>query len=400
LLLSSATVDFVYYLPIALSHDHQAMPTAATYRLLIFMAVSVTILSIEPAHAADIQATSSSTSNGSKQQPATVTSPQNNNDKTELLWEGDLYKPDTNANVPVQPANDPKQQSAEAAPPEGEKSKLEVVWEWDAYYTDVGAYIPLTSTPIPTIRSDSEAAIYSQLIQGSAIPRYMVLEASVYPLPMLGTYLKKHAPGFYKQGEIGNTGVNLIESFTAGFQEPWAISAFFGNVAKLERPGETRPGSNLGYTGYLISGGTKHIKDNVLIDDHWYELEWKIKGKINYPDQKLDWSFRVGGKFNANPYVTDVVYFGIHRSNLDYHAPFLSQLKNVSVDVKVQMAQRGGQIVRSEFFLGKKYPVTEKGFSPTLDIGFIWESPNEYSGALRDRNRSTLTFLLRPSIEF
>jgi hypothetical protein len=302
--------------------------------------------------------------------------------------------------ISTKPIDNSAQQSVPVVQPEDESSKTEVVWEWDPYYTDVEANIPLTGTPIPTIRSDSETTIYSKLIQGSAIPRYMVLEASVYPLPILGTYLKKHASGFYKSGELGNSGVNVIESFTAGFQEPWAVSAFFGNIAKLERPGETRSGTNYGYTGYLVSAGTKHIKDNVLISDKWYELEWKIKGKINYPDEKLDWSFRFGGKYNANPNITDVVYFGIHRSNLDYRAPFLSELKNVSVDVKVQMAQRNAQIVRSEFFLGKKYPVTEKGFSPTLDIGLIWESPNEYTGPLRDRNHSTLTFVLRPSIEF
>jgi hypothetical protein len=290
--------------------------------------------------------------------------------------------------------------TASAAQRRDENSATEVVWEWDPYYTDVGANIPLTSKPILTIRSDSEAEIYSKLIQGSAIPRYMVLEASVYPLPVLGTYLKKHTPGFYKQGELGNTGVNVLESVTAGFQEPWAVSAFFGNVAKLERPGESRTGSNLGYTGYLISAGSKHIKNNVLISDKWYELEWKIKGKLNYPDQKLDWSFRAGGKFNANPYVTDTLYFGIHRSDLDYHAPFLSKLKNVSLDLKVQVAQHNAEVVRGEIVFGKKYPVTEKGFSPTLDVGLVWESPNEYSGFLRDRDRSTLTLLFRPSIEF
>ncbi|MGZ3236037.1 MAG: hypothetical protein ACXWIN_04015 [Burkholderiaceae bacterium] len=368
------------------------------------------IIPIAPVFAAEMEAASANSPHHSGQQFSASTPSTDAHSRTKIAWEWDaptgVLIPVTLAQaaqteaVPTKPIIDANQQSVAVTQPEEENTKMEVVWEWDPYYTDVGANIPLTSAPIPTIRSDNEAAIYSKLIQGSAIPRYMVLEASVYPLPILGTYLKKHSPGFYKQGEIGNTGFNLIESVTSGFQEPWAISAFFGNIAKLERPGETRSGTNYGYTGYLVSAGTKHIKDNVLIDDKWYELEWKIKGKINYPDEKLDWSFRFGGKFNANPYVTDVVYFGIHRSNLDYHAPFLSQLKNVSLDVKVQMAQHNSQIVRSEFFLGKKYPVTDKGFSPTLDIGLIWESPNEYTGVLRDRNHSTLTFLLRPSIEF
>jgi len=281
-----------------------------------------------------------------------------------------------------------------------ENSQMEVVWEFDPYYTDVDLNIPLTDKPIPTITSSSEAVIYRELIKGSAIPRYMLLEASIYPMPILGTYLKGHQQGLYKEGQIGKGGINFFESATAGFQEPWAVSAFFGNIANLVRPGETRTGSNLGYTGYLISGGAKHIKSNVLIDDNWYELEWKIKGKRDFPGEKLNWSFRFGWKFHNNPDITDVTYFSIHRSNLDSRAPFLAWLKNSSLDLKVQFSQHVTHAVREEFTIGKKYPLNEKGLSASLDIGFIWESPDEYRGLLRDRDTSTLTLVLRPSIEF
>ena len=281
-----------------------------------------------------------------------------------------------------------------------ENSEAEVIWEWDPYYTYVDINIPLTSKPIPTITSDSETMIYRDLIEGSAIPRYMLLEASVYPMPALGSYLKKHAPGFYEHGQIGNGGINVFDSLTAGFQEPWAVSVFFGNIAKLVRPGETRTGSNMGYTGYLVSAGSKHIKNNMLIDDNWYELEWKIKGKRDYPDEKLGWSFRFGWKFNSNPNITDVKYFSIHRSNLDHRATFLRWLKNSALDLKVQFSHHGGHVVRAEFIIGKKYPVDGKGYTPTMDVGFVWESPSEYAGTLRDRNKSSLTLLFRPSIEF
>lgn len=308
--------------------------------------------------------------------------------------------PDQTATLSSDQDSAPKLQSLRDVAAIEEDGEAEVVWEWDPYYTDVGINIPLTSKPIPTITSDSEAVIYRNLIEGSAIPRYMTLEASVYPMPALGTYLKKKAPGFYSQGQIGRGGINIYDSFTAGFQEPWAVSMFFGNIAKLVRPGETRTGSNIGYTGYLISAGKKHIKNNMLVDDDWYELEWKIKGKRNYPDEKMSWSFRFGGKFNANPDITDVFYFSIHRSNLDYRAPFLHWLKNSALDMKVQFSQHGGQPVRGEFIIGKKYPVEGKSYSATLDAGFVWESPDEYIGALRDRSKSLLTLLIRPSIEF
>ncbi len=292
------------------------------------------------------------------------------------------------------------EESAAPAPGLGEGNKAEVMWEFDPYYTDVALYAPLTSTPIPTITSDSESEIYSKLIEGSAIPRYMLLEASIYPMPILGTYLKSHTPGFYNQGEIGHSGINIIESATAGFQEPWAVSAFFGNIAKLVRPGETRSGTNMGYTGYLVSAGSKHIKDNVLIADNWYELEWKIKGKRDYPNEKLQWSFRVGGKFHDNPDISNVYYVSLHRNNLDASSPFLHWVKNTEFDLKLHFSQHDGELVRAELIAGKKYPLAEKDYTPTLSLGFVWTSPNEYSGALLDRSKNMVTLVIRPSIEF
>ena len=289
---------------------------------------------------------------------------------------------------------------AAVAAAQEETSKTEVVWEKDPYYSDVDLNVPLTDKPIPTIRSSSESTIYRDLITGSLVPRYMLLEASVYPMPLLGTYIKSHSPWLYERGQISHTGVNVIDSATAGFQEPWALSAFFGNIANLEIPGESSHGSNLGYTGYLVSVGAQHIKDNTLIQDKWYELEWKIKGDLDYPDERLSWSFRVGGKFNANPDITDVMYVGIHRSNLDFNQPFLGWLNNSDLDVQVQFSQHGAKPVYEEVEIGKKYPLPNRGYSITLDVGFLWESPDEYSGALRTSNKSSLTLVLRPSIEF
>ena len=289
----------------------------------------------------------------------------------------------------------------EMPPPSMEEGRTtEIMWEFDPYYTSVGVYVPLTSAAIPSITSDSEIEIYRKLIEGSAIPRYMLLEASVYPMPVLGTYLKGNTRNFYNSWQIGNTGTNLLESATAGFQEPWAVSAFFGNIAKLVRPGETLSGNNMGHTGYLVSAGSKHIKENVLISDNWYELEWKIKGERNFPNDKLKWSFRVGGKFHGNPDISDVMYAGIRRNNLNPNFPFLNWIKNTEVDMKVHFAQRDGQMVRLEMIFGKKYPLANKNYTPTLNVGFVWSSPNEYSGALADRNNDTVTLIFRPSIAF
>lgn len=279
-------------------------------------------------------------------------------------------------------------------------SKTELVFEADAYYSNIGVNVSLTDKPIPIVTSDDEAVMYRELIKGSLVPRYMLLEASVYPLPWLFTYVKSDMPELYRQGEIGNSGINLFESATAGFQEPWAVSAFFGNMARLERPGERRETDNWGYTGYLVSWGNQHIKDNTLIADDWFEVEWKIKGKRAYEDERLSWSFRVGAKFNANREVNDVTYVGLHRSKLDIDASFLGWLDNANYDLRIHSLQDGGEIVRVELIAGKNIPMPSLGFTPTLDIGAVWTSPNEYAGALRDTHGNALTLVFRPSLAF
>jgi len=279
-------------------------------------------------------------------------------------------------------------------------SKSEVVFEANPYYTNVELNVPLTNVPIPTITSDSEAVIYRDLIRGSLIPRYMVLEASVYPTPWLSSYIKSHSPNLYRQGEIGKSGINLFESATVGFQEPWAVSAFFGNVAKLDRPKEQRQGNNYGYTGYLFSAGNKYIKSNTILPDNWYEFEWKIKGNIDYPDEKLSWSFRIGGHFNENHDVNNVTYISLQRSNLDLRYPFLAWLENANYGLRMHFLQHGGEMVRLELIAGKKMPIEGWRYTPTLDIGVVWTSPHEYSGALQDTRGNTTTLVFRPSVEF
>lgn len=281
-----------------------------------------------------------------------------------------------------------------------EIAKAEFVVEFDPYYSDIGYNIPLTDKPIPTITSDSEMVIYRELIQDSFPPRYMTLEASVNPMPVLGTYLKTHQSGLYDSGQIGGSGFNIIESLTAGFQEPWAVSAFFGNVAKLRRPGKTGGGENYGYTGYLFNAGMKHIRNNMLVDDDWAEMEWKIKGKLDYPGKRLSWSLRGGAKLHRNPDVNDIYYLAASRSHTEVDLPYLGWLENASLETRLHFLQHGGKLVRAELIAGKKFPSSRFSIVPTLSAGFMWNSPDEYSGVLRVDTGNRLTFVLRPSFEF
>ena len=116
------------------------------------------------------------------------------------------------------------------------RKRVSVEYELDAYYSNIGLYINLTDEPIPDAGEKEEFEIYRDLLYSSYIPRFIVLEAAVFPMPNLGVYLKDDANDFYKSADIYSD-LNIVKAVTAGFEEPYAFSVFLGNVMKFTKPG-------------------------------------------------------------------------------------------------------------------------------------------------------------------
>lgn len=273
-------------------------------------------------------------------------------------------------------------------------------WELDPYYSNISISIPFTDTPIPEVTEKNEVTIYRQLLRNIFQPRFMLLEAAVFPMPLLGVSTKKYAPEFYRDFNIGSNDLNLLEAVTTGFQEPYAFSLFFGDLVSFVKPGEEKITSNRGYMGYLFSYSNQHIKRNVLIPDNNLESEWKLKGDRVFLEDKLIWSFRVGAKIHDNPDIANTAYLGFRRSNLDFKADFLSFLDNSSIDFRWDFSMKDGTPLRQEYTIGKKIPVSGWRVALRLDVGVIWQNPAMYSGSLHDSNLHNVLVVIRPNIEF
>jgi hypothetical protein len=284
-------------------------------------------------------------------------------------------------------------------PPPAGIASPEIITELDAYYTNIGVHIPLTSRPIPDISEADEISLYKQLFINSLTPRYVLLEASVFPMPVLGTYLKKNHRGFYDSAGTSDD-LNLIGSITAGFQEPYAVSLFFGDIATFIKDGEQRDEINKGYSGFLATLADRHIKDNRQVLDKSLELEWKLKGEKRFRDEKLSWSFRVGTKLHEHPDIADIVYLGLRRSSLDFNSSILSWLSNSSFEFKWDFGLERGEVMRQEYILGKKYPLKDYMMALKLDMGLIWQSRKGYTGELGAREHTSYTIVFRPNLQF
>ncbi len=270
--------------------------------------------------------------------------------------------------------------------------------ELEPYYSNIAYFKTLDDSPIPELGERSESEVYRDLFFRSYLPRFILVEASINPLPVLGVMLKSEsAEDIYKNMSVTQD-LNLVEVATAGFEEPYAISLFLGNMVKYE----SADGSGIqskGFMGYLASYGHLHIRKNKLINDRWGEFEWKLKGDQVLTDRKLSWSFRLGFKIHDHPLITDEFYIALKRERVQEKGDVYSWIQNGGIEFKYRMDKDTGSTIGQQLIIDKKIPIKKKGWVVSLGVGFVRDTPQKYKGNLQT-TETDLAFVLRPSISF
>lgn len=275
-----------------------------------------------------------------------------------------------------------------------EPPPIRLLLEYGAYYSSAGLYLRLGDAPAPQPGERGELEIYGALLRETLSPRFLVLEASVNPLPCAGVALRREH-GFYRNAQLGSD-LNLVRVVTSGFEEPWAVSAFFGNVASYDVRGG-RDVQGHGYLGLVVSAGLQHIHDNAMVKDPWVELELKLKGDREAPEKNLSWSFRAGVKLHGDHEVTDLAYVALRRSRIDFvGGPPL--VANAGAEWRLDLSLQGRPI-RQLFLVDKKWPVPGRRFAFALGAGVLWTGGKAYTGSLAEETRRW-QLLLRPNLQF
>ena len=278
-------------------------------------------------------------------------------------------------------------------------AEAEFAYEWDAYYSNVSWTKGFTNQEIPVVKNLKELDIYKKILKDSLKPDFLLFEASVNPLPVLGLILRDANPSWYPNGQARGLG-KAVQAVTVGFDEPYALSLFTGRVLKFAPPkGMKTVGDNKGYIGYLLSAGGHHIQQNKLIRDNWVELEWKIKGKRETEAQYLSWSFRGGAKWHNHPEISDTLMLGIRRDRIDYQKAEDDFMRDIGFDYQLDILQKSLKPSKQTFVIDKHWPLGKGKLTLTLGFGLIWQGRDRYLGSLAS-NQSRFTFVLRPNIQF
>ncbi len=273
--------------------------------------------------------------------------------------------------------------------------------ELDAYYSSLGLTIPFVKGGEEADVEKSEIKTYRDMLVKALVPRYLILEASLNPMPLAGVLIRDRAERFYQEAQVSPS-LNLVEAMTAGFEEPYALSLFLGKVIDFAPGRRSLLGrAQKGYVGYLASVGNYHIMNNLLIPDRWLELEAKVKGDQESKRRKMSWSFRFGRKFHENPEVLDVYYVGIRRNRVDFEKTRYSFLLSSAIEYRVDFNRESLEPVGHYVMLEKNFPLRKRRWTLSLGLGYLWQSQDKYSGGLaRRRRRTDAQALLRPNLKF
>ncbi len=277
---------------------------------------------------------------------------------------------------------------------------IEYDYEVDAYYSNISAFIDLDrDNNITDATNYTETQVYTKLILNTFNPNIFLLEVAVHPMGVGGLYFRQNHEDMYEKSKIED--FNLVKAVTAGFEEPYSLSFFVGRMMVFKNKKDDHIGNNRAYMGYLITIGDYSIKDNLAHYDKWYNLEFKLKGTRNKDDRDLDWSFRVGTRIHNNTDFVNSIYIGARRSSIDYKKSVWSVINNSAFSAMVGVSAETFELSDAELILEKKWPLNwSEKVSFGLGIGYLYNSGEKYSGALKDEGIDNHQLILRPNFKW
>ncbi len=228
---------------------------------------------------------------------------------------------------------------------------------------------------------EDELRLYRDLLVRSIRrPRYLLLEATAYPLAGVSAWLPTGAPATYRRFNLGQE-FNLVRSLGAGFQEPWSVSLFLGQIDdfwELTADDQLVIVSS-GISGLVLTGGWQQVFDNAVVQAGWLKAEWKLKGQGCQGSLQRFWNLNVGYRWYGLRVVdnTLVVSLRRQRTNRDRLDWGLKHNTISVVELQLPPVRAADGFTRIQLEYGKVFPLWKALVG--LKIGYIFENRREYN---------------------
>lgn len=279
------------------------------------------------------------------------------------------------------------------------QENIDFDYEADIYYSNASVFVKFPDENITDATEYSEAELYTDLAKKTFSPNIFLVELAVHPMPIAGLIYRNSNEAPYTKDNIQN--FNLVKTLTAGFEEPYSLSFFVGRMMIFAKEKKGHIGKNRAYMGYLLTFGDYSIKDNRAYYNRWSNFEVKLKGTRALEKDDLDWSFRVGARWNENRDFSDSYYIGLRRNRIDFDKSFLSWFYNSAFEIMTSFSAKNLELMENQIVLEKNWPASStKHIAFGLGIGYLYTSGAKYNGALADQGVNNHQIIIRPNLKF
>lgn len=272
---------------------------------------------------------------------------------------------------------------AQAAGPLGRWRWLDRDWTASLvlgpYRSYSSLFVPLRLDNEFILWQEDEFRLYRDLLLKSVRPRYFLLELTAYPLAAASAWIETDHRRLFRSFDLWD-GFNLLRSLGAGYQEPWSVSVFLGQLTNfwdLSEQDELVVAAS-GAAGLVVTAGLHQLLDNSVVSGAWYRLEWKIKGTGSVGARRRSWDLKAGYRNYGQPQLANTVGIALTRQRIEKGSRSLLPGKNSVLTVEVQLPTVALSDGPARFVLeyGKYYPLGK--WLVGLRAGYLYENRRKF----------------------
>lgn len=234
------------------------------------------------------------------------------------------------------------------------------------------------------IYQNNEGRLYRDLLLRSYKPGYGLLELTFYPSTAVSAWIESSYKDFYDEFRVYKD-INLIGSISGGYQEPWSVSLFAGQLAAFLSMNEEEELviAASGASGLVLTGGAYQIFNNCLVRSNWYRIEWKLKGESTQDNLSYNWDIKAGYRHYGLKEISNTLLLSftrnrMHRGKFDWR---WAQNSVSEFELQVPVSYNENGISRFKLIYGKAVPFWK--WMIGLGIGAIYENRRMYDSELK-----------------